>query len=156
MHLPWKCHLSRRTISSVVWRSCRIGAVPNLSKKPAINCLYKFTPTSLFNDLVHNKQRAFSTMHLQSRLISISSRYHLPKANASEITSILEEKILKNTPNLDLNSTGKVLSVGDGIARIYGLKDVQAEEMVTFSSGIQVLYLIPSSYLVGNGAELGG
>ena len=75
----------------------------------------------------------------QLRCISISNRYHVPKSNASEITSILEEKILKNTPDIDLSSTGKVLSVGDGIARIYGLRDVQAEEMVTFSSGVQVI-----------------
>jgi F-type H+-transporting ATPase subunit alpha len=31
-----------------------------------------------------------------------------------------------------------VLSIGDGIARVYGLKNVQAEEMVEFSSGIKV------------------
>lgn len=33
--------------------------------------------------------------------------------------------------------TGRVLSIGDGIARVYGLKNVQAEEMVEFSSGIK-------------------
>jgi F0F1-type ATP synthase alpha subunit len=32
-----------------------------------------------------------------------------------------------------------VLSIGDGIARVYGLKNVQAEEMVEFSSGIKVI-----------------
>ena len=39
---------------------------------------------------------------------------------------------------MDLNETGKVLSIGDGIARVYGLKNVQAEEMVVFSDGVQV------------------
>jgi len=33
------------------------------------------------------------------------------------------------------------LSIGDGIARVYGLKNVQAEEMVEFSSGLKVCYL---------------
>jgi F-type H+-transporting ATPase subunit alpha len=52
----------------------------------------------------------------------------------------LEERILNATSNanVDIFETGKVLSIGDGIARVYGLKNVQAEEMVEFSSGIQV------------------
>jgi len=36
-----------------------------------------------------------------------------------------------------MQETGRVLSIGDGIARVYGLKNVQAEEMVEFSSGIK-------------------
>lgn len=39
----------------------------------------------------------------------------------------------------DLEETGRVLSIGDGIARVYGLRNVQAEEMVEFSSGLKVL-----------------
>ena len=38
----------------------------------------------------------------------------------------------------NLEETGRVLSIGDGIARVYGLKNIQAEEMVEFSSGIKV------------------
>jgi len=37
-----------------------------------------------------------------------------------------------------LEETGRVLSIGDGIARVYGLKNIQAEEMVEFSSGLKV------------------
>lgn len=55
-----------------------------------------------------------------------------------EVSSILEEKILGASSTIDVSETGKVLSIGDGIARVYGLKNVQAEEMVTFSSGVQV------------------
>jgi len=57
----------------------------------------------------------------------------------SEVTSIIEERILGEdggAPQID--ETGTVLSIGDGIARVYGLRNVQAEEMVTFSSGVQV------------------
>jgi F0F1-type ATP synthase alpha subunit len=36
---------------------------------------------------------------------------------------------------------GRVLSIGDGIARVYGLKNIQAEEMVEFSSGLKVVFL---------------
>ena len=38
----------------------------------------------------------------------------------------------------DVQETGRVLSIGDGIARVYGLRNVQAEELVEFSSGVQV------------------
>ena len=37
-----------------------------------------------------------------------------------------------------LEETGRVLTIGDGIARVYGLKNIQAEEMVEFSSGLKV------------------
>ena len=39
-----------------------------------------------------------------------------------------------------MEETGRVLSIGDGIARVYGLNNIQAEEMVEFSSGLKVLY----------------
>ena len=44
----------------------------------------------------------------------------------------------------DLEETGRVLSIGDGIARVYGLRNVQAEEMVEFSSGLKVRLLMLS------------
>lgn len=61
------------------------------------------------------------------------------KPGTSEVSSILEERILGLDKNIDIFETGRVLSIGDGIARVYGLKNVQAEEMVEFSSGIKVL-----------------
>ena len=59
-------------------------------------------------------------------------------SGAAEVSSILEERILGKTPTADLEETGRVLSIGDGIARVYGLKNIQAEEMVEFSSGLKV------------------
>jgi F-type H+-transporting ATPase subunit alpha len=53
----------------------------------------------------------------------------------------LEERILSASSAADIQETGRVLSVGDGIARVYGLKNVQAEEMVEFSSGVQGMAL---------------
>ena len=41
----------------------------------------------------------------------------------------------------DLEETGRVLSIGDGIARVYGLNNIQAEEMVEFSSGLKGMAL---------------
>uniref|UniRef100_A0A1D1XD08 ATP synthase subunit alpha n=1 Tax=Anthurium amnicola TaxID=1678845 RepID=A0A1D1XD08_9ARAE len=63
------------------------------------------------------------------------------KPSTSEVTNILEERILGEASKIDVQETGRVLSIGDGIARVYGLKNVQAEEMVEFSSGIKGMAL---------------
>jgi len=60
---------------------------------------------------------------------------------SAEISAILEERILGAAPKADLEETGRVLSIGDGIARVYGLKNIQAEEMVEFSSGLKGMAL---------------
>lgn len=67
---------------------------------------------------------------------------HVSAANrGAEISSILEERILGSAPKADLEETGRVLSIGDGIARVYGLKNIQADEMVEFSSGLKGMAL---------------
>ena len=53
--------------------------------------------------------------------------------NPSEVTKILKEQIKKAGDKVEVSEVGQVLSVGDGIARIYGLDNVQAGEMVEFS-----------------------
>ncbi|KAH9415507.1 LOW QUALITY PROTEIN: ATP synthase subunit alpha blw, mitochondrial [Dermatophagoides pteronyssinus] len=63
------------------------------------------------------------------------------QASAAEMSSILEERILGHTVSANLDETGRVLSIGDGIARVYGLKNIQAEEMVEFSSGLKGMAL---------------
>lgn len=60
---------------------------------------------------------------------------------SAEISSILEERILGQSTTANLEETGRVLSIGDGIARVYGLKNIQAEEMVEFSSGLKGMAL---------------
>ena len=52
--------------------------------------------------------------------------------NPSEITKILKEQIKNLGDKAEVSEIGKVLSVGDGIARVYGLDNVQAGEMVEF------------------------
>jgi len=54
------------------------------------------------------------------------------KLNASEITSIIEAQINRVGQDLEVRETGRVLEVGDGIARCYGLSDVMAGELVDF------------------------
>merc|ERR1712027_42282 len=60
---------------------------------------------------------------------------------SAEISSILEDRVLGAAPAVNLEETGRVLSIGDGIARVYGLKNIQAEEMVEFSSGLKGMAL---------------
>ena len=56
---------------------------------------------------------------------------------ASEISSILKEKIADFDLSTDMSEVGRVLSVGDGIAHVYGLDKVQLNEMVEFSNGVK-------------------
>merc|ERR1712168_198907 len=62
------------------------------------------------------------------------------KKNA-ELASILEQRILGSAPTEDLTETGRVLTIGDGIARVHGLRNIQAEEMVEFESGLKGMAL---------------
>lgn len=55
---------------------------------------------------------------------------------AAEISAILKQKISDYDSKIDVAESGRVLSVGDGIARVYGLDHVQAGELVQFSSGV--------------------
>ena len=66
------------------------------------------------------------------------NKYFSHFKGTAEVSSILEEKIMGADTSADLEETGRVLSIGDGIARVYGLRNVQAEEMVEFSSGLKV------------------
>ena len=64
------------------------------------------------------------------------------KLNVVEISEILKEEILKNIDQLgNLEEVGRVITVGDGIARVYGIKGVQVGEMVIFASGVHGLAL---------------
>jgi len=55
---------------------------------------------------------------------------------SSEIQKHLVEKLLGTRPSVNLEVAGYVLSVGDGIARVYGLNSVQSGELVSFKSGL--------------------
>ncbi len=60
---------------------------------------------------------------------------------ADEITSVLKSYIKDYDKKIDVSETGTVLSVGDGIARIYGLEKVMTGELVEFHGGIYGLVL---------------
>ena len=63
------------------------------------------------------------------------------KFKVDEIASVIEEEIRKYRTEVDLSEVGKVLEVGDGIARVYGLERVMAGELVAFPHDIAGLAL---------------
>jgi F-type H+-transporting ATPase subunit alpha len=62
-------------------------------------------------------------------------------ARAAEISAILKEQITGFGAEAQVADVGRVLSVGDGIARVYGLETVQAGEMVEFPGGVKGMAL---------------
>jgi F-type H+-transporting ATPase subunit alpha len=60
---------------------------------------------------------------------------------AAEISAILKDQIKNFGQEAEVSEVGQVLSVGDGIARVYGLDNVQAGEMVEFESGVKGMAL---------------
>src|SRR5260221_6325133 len=67
----------------------------------------------------------------------------------AEISAILKRQIKNFGKEAEVSEVGQVLSVGDGIARIYGLDNVQAGEMVEFPGGIRGMALNLESDNVG-------
>ena len=55
---------------------------------------------------------------------------------AEEISQIISEQIKSYEKKLDISETGTVLSVGDGIARVYGVHNEMVMELLEFSGGI--------------------
>src|ERR1700678_2341946 len=68
---------------------------------------------------------------------------------AAEISAILKDQIKNFGQEAEVSEVGQVLSVGDGIARVYGLDNVQAGEMVEFEGGVKGMALNLESDNVG-------
>ncbi|KAJ8101301.1 P-loop containing nucleoside triphosphate hydrolase protein [Lipomyces tetrasporus] len=73
--------------------------------------------------------------------VCVKRGYADAKAGPTEVSSILEERIRGVSADVNLSETGRVLSVGDGIARVHGLNNVQAEELIEFASGVKGMAL---------------
>ena len=58
------------------------------------------------------------------------------RIHPDEISSILKEKINDFKFEIDISETGKVVQVGDGIARVYGMDNIMAGEMIEFPGGV--------------------
>ena len=79
-----------------------------------------------------DQTQLYSHTHERGRLMDI---------RAAEISDILKREIQNFGTEAEVTEVGQVLSVGDGIARIYGLDNVQAGEMVEFESGVRGMAL---------------
>ena len=109
----------------------------------------------MLSKLVKSIPRACATYSLQSfhplphRDFKSSTPLCAQKLNIGEAAAILEQKISSISQVNDLKEFGKVISIGDGIARVFGLNQVQAGEMVEFSSGVKGMALNLESDNVG-------
>ncbi|NPA50314.1 MAG: F0F1 ATP synthase subunit alpha [Epsilonproteobacteria bacterium] len=63
------------------------------------------------------------------------------KIQADEISSIIKERIENFEINIDIDEVGKVIYIGDGIAKVYGLSNCMAGEMVEFENGVKGMVL---------------
>src|SRR3569623_1164670 len=68
---------------------------------------------------------------------------------AAEISKVIRDQIASFGTEAEVSEVGTVLSVGDGIARVYGLDNVQAGEMVEFANGIKGMALTLEADTVG-------
>src|SRR5262249_39784750 len=73
----------------------------------------------------------------------------LMEIRAAEISAILKQEIAHFGSEADVAEVGQVLSIGDGVARVYGLDTVQAGEMVAFPNGMRGMALNLESDNVG-------
>lgn len=65
----------------------------------------------------------------------------LAAMDPAEVSSIIEDRIVNYQQKVNLDEVGRVLSIGDGIARVYGLNNCKAGEMVEFESGLKGMAL---------------
>ncbi|KAK2758708.1 Alpha subunit of the F1 sector of mitochondrial F1F0 ATP synthase [Arachnomyces sp. PD_36] len=106
----------------------------------------------MFRSALRQSSRTVSAVSATGRIASTRVATQSPLASASkqvrtyaaeakaaptEVSSILEQRIRGVQEEAGLAETGRVLSVGDGIARIHGMTNVQAEELVEFASGVK-------------------
>ncbi|EUC47637.1 hypothetical protein COCMIDRAFT_89489 [Bipolaris oryzae ATCC 44560] len=100
----------------------------------------------MFSRAIRQSSRRVAAISATSRIASTrapaftnATRFYASDAKAAptEVSSILEQRIRGVQEETSLSETGRVLSVGDGIARVHGMNNVQAEELVEFASGVK-------------------
>ena len=89
--------------------------------------------SSLNNALRHSNKIGLNSFPQQQKAAMAMS--------AVELSSLLEQRISNHYTDLNIDEIGRVLSVGDGIARVYGLNKIQSGEMVEFASGVRGMAL---------------
>merc|ERR1712029_478051 len=130
-----------------------MGYTPSLSPLGAALPYRTFPGTIImFSRALRQSARAAGALSASSRIASqritpvvangaIRTYAADAKASPTEVSSILEQRIRGVQEEAGLAETGRVLSVGDGIARVHGMSNVQAEELVEFASGVKGMAL---------------
>ena len=90
--------------------------------------------TSSLNVLRHSNTIGLNSFPQQQQKAAMAM-------SAVELSSLLEQRISNHYTDLNIDEIGRVLSVGDGIARVYGLNKIQSGEMVEFASGVRGMAL---------------
>ena len=90
--------------------------------------------SSLNNALRHSNKIGSNSSFPQQKKAAMAM-------SAVELSSLLEQRISNHYTDLNIDEIGRVLSVGDGIARVYGLNKIQSGEMVEFASGVRGMAL---------------
>ncbi|MEQ9009601.1 MAG: F0F1 ATP synthase subunit alpha, partial [Ekhidna sp.] len=65
----------------------------------------------------------------------------MAQVRPDEVSAILREQLSGHKTQAELEEVGTVLQVGDGVARIYGLSNAQAGELLEFENGLNALVL---------------
>ncbi len=65
----------------------------------------------------------------------------MAEVKPAEVSAILRQQLAGHKSEAELQEVGTVLQVGDGIARIYGLTDVQSGELIEFENGLKAIVL---------------
>ncbi|KAG2182459.1 hypothetical protein INT43_007389 [Umbelopsis isabellina] len=116
--------------------------IRNVARLTALRAAFRAPAMSIFDAGRIWRMQPIALARLNLGAVSVAARsYASAKPQTSEVSSILEQRILGASGDVDIQETGRVLSIGDGIARVYGLKNCQAEEMVEFSSGLKGMAL---------------
>ncbi len=111
---------------------------------------------ALLCDALHRKamlpciaKQCYLASQSNARAVPVQRKGKFMALHLSEMSTLLEQKILKSYSKLNIDEIGRVLSIGDGIARVYGLNKIQAGEMVEFESGVKGMALNLESDNVG-------
>ena len=121
--------MMRRAVGQIL-RQARIGRTPAALQLPALGAVSVVAPKEAGSFLANSAiKRGFHNSVAAAGL------------SAPELSSLLEERISNHYSDLNVDEIGRVLSVGDGIARVYGLNKIQSGEMVEFASGVKGMAL---------------
>ncbi|KAI3844794.1 hypothetical protein MKX03_024336 [Papaver bracteatum] len=103
----------------------RLLAAPLISASRSVDAVSGSSSSQ--SNKIRSPSRSFSTAEFSPR--------------AGELTNLLESRISSFYTNFQVDEVGRVISVGDGIARVYGLDQIQAGEMVEFANGVKGIAL---------------